>query len=229
VLLKGLCDSYAGVFARTAMTTTVAAPVLSYRVLPQTDGVVGTLDDSHDGPYVNYNSLGSANRSSWALRVLVGIAGWFSVLMTAASVQQYYYFKGDTADDRRMRSLQVPSLVAHPFFAVAALLLVHALRPGFRAAPPDSGLARGLTKETPAPSDMAARAPAPTLSALALFVFSWAFAGSAAVMVLYVRSLDPAVGMKFPGVLVDWGRSVLYTASTVAVAVWGRRARVGSV
>ena len=86
------------------------------------------------------------------MRLLVAVAGWFSVLMTAASVQQYLYYKGDTPDDRRMRSLQVPSMVAHPIFAVAALLLVHVLRPGFARAAP-AALERGLTEQDPTSSD----------------------------------------------------------------------------
>lgn len=166
------------------------------------------------------------SRSSRVLRALVATAGWFSVLMTAASIQQYYYFKGDTPDDRRMRSLQVPSMVAHPIFAVPALLLVYALRPGF--VPTSQGLQRGLTEEAPTPSDEQGRSASP-LSTMDRFVFCWAIASSAAVMVLYVRSLDPTVGMRFPGVLVDWGRSVLYLTSTVAVTVWWSRAWKGSV
>ena len=61
------------------------------------------------------------SRSSRLLRVLVAVGGWFSVLMTAASVQQYYYFSGDTPDERRMRSLQVrtPSV---PQYACATFL-----------------------------------------------------------------------------------------------------------
>ena len=60
------------------------------------------------------------------------------------------------------------------------------------------------------------------MSTLECFVFSWAFASSYAVTVLYVRSLDPAVGWPFPAVLVDWWRSALYLASTTAVAMWWR-------
>ena len=164
-----------------------------------------------------------------AMRLVVAVAGWFSVLMTAASVQQYLYYKGDTPDDRRMRSLQVPSMAAHPIFAVAALLLVHVLRPGFARAAP-AALERGLTEQEPTSSDGGGGGgSAPPLSTRDFFVFCWAFVGSAAVTFLYARSLDPAVGLPFPASLVDWARACFYFATTMSVAGWWWRAREGTI
>ena len=162
-----------------------------------------------------------------AMRLLVAVAGWFSVLMTAASVQQYLYYKGDTPDDRRMRSLQVPSMVAHPIFAVAALLLVHVLRPGYARAAP-AALERGLTEQDPTSSD-GGGSPPPPLSTRDFFVFCWAFVSSASVTFLYARSLDPAVGLPFPASLVDWARACFYLATTMSVAGWWWRAREGTI
>lgn len=73
-----------------------------------------------------------ASSSSWFLRVFILVAAWFSVVMTGASFQQYYYWKGVTDDpesDKMMR-LQVPSMFGHPLFALPALLLGHWLAPG---------------------------------------------------------------------------------------------------
>jgi hypothetical protein len=74
-----VCDPYTGVFARPAMTTTVASPALSYRVISQTDGPVGALVG---GPFAAYKKIRNDKAKFmpsllWSLTAgtLLGLAG----------------------------------------------------------------------------------------------------------------------------------------------------------
>ena len=57
----------------------------------------------------------------------------------------------------------------------------------------------------------------------------WSLLGAVGVFILYARSLLPGVGMKFPGVLIDVVRTLLYLTAVVCIGLWAWRAKKGEV
>lgn len=173
--------------------------------------------------------------SSWVLRVLVLVGGWFSVAMTAASFYQYFVqYKDDTDPlNETLRNLQLPALFLHPLFAIPALLLAHWFKPGFgRITAQKSGTRQEKTSQAededhdhhtrrllhdhiPAAfrDDATSKNPL-TVRVADWILFAWTFFAAISLIAMYVRYLDPSAGT--PSCLIDRRKESMRTQGLVA-------------